>query len=92
MTDNDQELPQQQQQAQDNRHRCSTCAAFPKLTHRFLDPKQGKTVRLYECHCCERMEGLRPPQLAASFIWRGREFDPLTAYLPSVSSRFLPRA
>ena len=55
MTENDQELPQQQQQTRDTRRRCPTCAAFPKLTHRFLDPRQGKTIRLYRCQCGERI-------------------------------------
>jgi len=55
MTDNDQELPQQQQQTRDTQRRCPTCAAFPKLTHRFLNPKQGKTIRVYQCKCGERI-------------------------------------
>ena len=55
MTENDQELPQQQQQTRDTQRRCPTCAAFPKLTHRFLDPRQGKTIRLYQCQCGERI-------------------------------------
>jgi len=70
MTDNDQELPQQQQQTRDTRRRCPTCAAFPKLTHRFLDPRQGKTICLYQLPVRRAHLGrLRPPQLVASFIW-----------------------
>jgi hypothetical protein len=46
MTDDDQELPQQQQQTRDTQRRCPTCAVFPKLTHRFLDPKQGSLFHL----------------------------------------------
>jgi hypothetical protein len=35
--------------------RCSACAAFPPLARSFLDPVSGKTVRLYECQCGERI-------------------------------------
>jgi hypothetical protein len=47
------ELPKPQ--TQDVRRRCPTCAAFPRLTQRFLDPRAGKIVRLYECQCGERI-------------------------------------
>lgn len=53
VTDDEKQLPQQQTQPQNPR--CPSCAAFPKLTHSMLDPRNGKTVRLYECHCGERI-------------------------------------
>jgi hypothetical protein len=40
---------------QDHRPRCPTCAAFPRLTHTMLEPRTGKTVRLYQCQCGERI-------------------------------------
>lgn len=43
------------QQTQDPRPRCPTCAAFPHLTHAILEPRTGKTVRLYRCRCGERI-------------------------------------
>jgi hypothetical protein len=36
-------------QAQEPRPRCPTCAAFPRLTNAFLDPRRDKSIRLYEC-------------------------------------------
>lgn len=47
------ELPKQP--VQDQGPRCPTCAAFPRLLHSMLDPRRGKTVRLYECRCGERV-------------------------------------
>jgi transcription initiation factor IIE alpha subunit len=31
---------------------CPACATPLRLTHQFLDPKQGKTVRLFKCEKC----------------------------------------
>src|SRR5690348_8037084 len=42
------------QPAQDRPQRCPTCAAFPKLRNRFLDPRTGRTIRLFECDCGKR--------------------------------------
>jgi hypothetical protein len=42
MTDSKEEV--QKQETQDRGRRCPTCAAFPKLTHKFLDPRRGKTT------------------------------------------------
>jgi hypothetical protein len=35
--------------------RCPTCAAFPRLLHSMLQPRTGKTVKLYLCQCGERI-------------------------------------
>jgi hypothetical protein len=35
--------------------RCPACAAFPRLSQQFMNPRDGKTVRLYECQCGERI-------------------------------------
>jgi hypothetical protein len=35
--------------------RCPACAAFPTLSQQFMNPRDGKTVRLYECSCGERI-------------------------------------
>ena len=35
--------------------RCPACAAFPSLSRQFMNPRDGKTVRLYECQCGERI-------------------------------------
>ena len=40
---------------QATRRRCPTCAAFPRLARSMLDTGRGKTVRLYECQCGERI-------------------------------------
>jgi uncharacterized protein with PIN domain len=32
--------------------RCPRCAACSRLTHSILDPRRGKTVRLYRCAGC----------------------------------------
>ena len=56
MTAKEDEVPKQQaQQAQDTGRRCPNCAAFPRLSFQFLDPRSGRTVRLYECLCGERL-------------------------------------
>lgn len=47
-----------------NGPRCPACAAFPKLATRFLDPRSGKTIRLYRCQCGERSVGRLRPRLA----------------------------
>ncbi|QQO21817.1 hypothetical protein JJB98_18670 [Bradyrhizobium diazoefficiens] len=43
------------EQTQDSRLRCPSCAAFPPLTEKFLNPRDGKTVRLYQCDCGEHI-------------------------------------
>jgi hypothetical protein len=53
MTEEQEQLPAQQ--TQDRQRRCPTCAASPRLTFQFLDSRRGKTVRLYECKCGERI-------------------------------------
>lgn len=35
--------------------RCPACAAFPHLTAKLLDTQNGRTVRLYQCQCGERI-------------------------------------
>ncbi len=40
---------------QEDGPRCPTCAAFPKLATKFLDPQTGKIIRLYRCTCGERI-------------------------------------
>lgn len=35
--------------------RCPACAAFPRLSQQFMNSRDGKTVRLYECPCGERI-------------------------------------
>ena len=50
VTDEKQLVPKQQ--AQDRTPCCPTCAAFPRLMSAFLDPRRGKSVRLYECEKC----------------------------------------
>jgi len=32
--------------------RCPSCSACARLTHSFLDPRRGNTVRLYHCAAC----------------------------------------
>jgi hypothetical protein len=48
-----QELPNPQQRSAIKR--CPSCAAFLRFATRFLDPRTGKTMRLYECQCGERI-------------------------------------
>lgn len=38
-----------------NLRRCPSCAAFAPLFRSFLDPVGGRTIRLYECSCGERI-------------------------------------
>jgi len=38
-----------------NVRRCPSCAAFAALFRAFLDPVGGRTIRLYECSCGERI-------------------------------------
>jgi len=40
---------------QDRGPRCAACAAFPRLTLTFLEPSKGRTIRLYQCECGERV-------------------------------------
>ena len=44
-----------QQEAQYIERRCPFCAAVPRLTHRMLDPRHGKTIRLYKCPQCSEL-------------------------------------
>ena len=43
------------QQLPDTRKRCPTCAAFPRIVQQMLAPRTGKTVKLYQCQCGERI-------------------------------------
>jgi hypothetical protein len=47
------ELPKQETDGRGPR--CSACAAFPRLTRSFLEPTKGRTIRLYQCACGERI-------------------------------------
>jgi hypothetical protein len=40
---------------QERKPRCSACAAFPDLATAFLDSRSGRTIRLYQCECGERV-------------------------------------
>jgi hypothetical protein len=51
--DDKQETPKLE--TQEIPRRCPACGAFPRLTHQFLDAKRGKTIRLYQCQCGERI-------------------------------------
>jgi transcription initiation factor IIE alpha subunit len=31
---------------------CPVCATALKLTHQFLNPNQGRTIRLFKCEKC----------------------------------------
>jgi transcription initiation factor IIE alpha subunit len=42
----------QETDSRDELHFCPACATELELTHQFLDPKQGKTVRLFKCEKC----------------------------------------
>jgi formate dehydrogenase maturation protein FdhE len=56
VTEDNERLPKQQTQAQqDRRPICPACAAVPRLINAFLDPARGKSVRLFECQCGERI-------------------------------------
>ena len=35
--------------------RCPVCAAFAHLTAKLLDSRSGRTVRLFQCQCGERV-------------------------------------
>ncbi|TWA92555.1 hypothetical protein FBZ96_11025 [Bradyrhizobium stylosanthis] len=35
--------------------KCPSCAALPRLAYTMLDPIRGRTVRLYQCLCGERI-------------------------------------
>lgn len=54
MTD-EKEAALPKQLVQDHGPRCPSCAAFPQFKHSMLDSTRGKTVRLYECRCGERI-------------------------------------
>jgi hypothetical protein len=51
--DKEKELPQQP--TQDQGPRCPTCAGFPRLLTSILQPRSGKTVKLFRCDCGERI-------------------------------------
>jgi hypothetical protein len=34
--------------------RCAKCDAQPRLVHKILEPRTGKTIRMYECKCGDR--------------------------------------
>jgi hypothetical protein len=34
--------------------RCSHCGAQPKLVSKMMDPRRGRTVRVFECVCGEQ--------------------------------------
>jgi hypothetical protein len=51
--DKETDLPEQQ--TPEAKPRCPACAAFPRLAQQFMNPRDGKTVRLYECQCGERI-------------------------------------
>jgi formate dehydrogenase maturation protein FdhE len=40
---------------QDTQRRCPVCAAVPRLAQTILDIRNGKTVRLLQCQCGERI-------------------------------------
>jgi hypothetical protein len=54
----DKHLPEPQNQ--DQELRCHACSAVPRLAQRILDPKTGKTLRLYRCECGQRVWGSSP--------------------------------
>jgi len=35
--------------------RCIRCGDRPKIAQIMLDPRKGKTLRMYECRCGERI-------------------------------------
>jgi hypothetical protein len=35
--------------------RCPACAAFPQFRTQFLEPVTGRTIRLYQCECGQRV-------------------------------------
>lgn len=54
MTEGKDQLPKPQEQEQ---HRCPKCGALARTTRTttFLDPRKGKSVRVFECQCGERI-------------------------------------
>ena len=42
-------------QTEDHELRCAACSAVPRLIQRMLDPRSGKTLRLYRCQCGEHV-------------------------------------
>jgi hypothetical protein len=34
---------------------CGKCGAEPRLVHKFLDIRNGGTLRMYKCQCGEQM-------------------------------------
>src|ERR1700743_2284092 len=42
-------------QPADTRHSCPRCDAMPSLVRQMLDSRTGKTVRMFECECGERV-------------------------------------
>jgi hypothetical protein len=53
VTDKEIELPKHQ--TEDPGPRCPTCSAFPRLLTSMLQPRSGKTVKLYRCDCGQRI-------------------------------------
>jgi hypothetical protein len=47
-----QALPLRKETREDRR--CTKCDAEPRLIHRMLDPRTGKTIRMFECKCGTR--------------------------------------
>jgi uncharacterized protein with PIN domain len=46
-----------------NRRRCPHCAALSRLTHSFLDTRNGNKVHVYQCVACGKRiwdEGAQP--------------------------------
>jgi transcription initiation factor IIE alpha subunit len=42
----------QETQTEDRSLHCPACAYGLQLTHQFLDPEKGKTIRLFKCERC----------------------------------------
>lgn len=40
---------------QDRAPRCPACAAFPQFRTQFLEPVTGRTIRLFQCECGQRV-------------------------------------
>jgi hypothetical protein len=53
MTEDKAELAKIQIRAENRR--CVSCAAFARLLYTMLDSRTGKSVRLYQCQCGERI-------------------------------------
>jgi hypothetical protein len=69
-------------QSQEKGPRCPTCAAFPSPLYSMLEPRTGKTVKLQQCQCGERIWGLRSGSVAAELQRLARQ--------PSTTSSTLP--